>query len=255
MSRFLRAIREAAAKQPRGPLLPTAVSTREERLRLCRPAESWVVSAGTGEAVGIRVLDRTVFGAPLNAEVVHRNVVYERALARTGQYKTKRRGEINATTRKPFAQKGTGKARQGSLVGPHQRGGGKAHGPVLRSFAIGLPRKMRDLGLRVALSAKYRQDELVLVEGLVGAVEQGKTREVRDIVARLGVDRPLLVTATAEPADRLRRGAQNLFGVATCVAADISVYKLLRAHSLVLTPAAVAEITERLSVLPREAPA
>lgn len=111
-------------------------------------------------------LDPTVFGRPLRPDILQRVVNYQRRLWWQGTAKTKTRAEVRGGGRKPWKQKGTGRARHGSIRSPIWRGGGRAHGPVPHSHAIALPKRVRRLGLQTALSAKYQQGDLLLVDSL-----------------------------------------------------------------------------------------
>jgi len=170
-----------------------------------------------------------VFGVPFNQAVVHQVVVGQLANTRQGTASTKDRGEVSGSTRKLYAQKHTGRARAGSIKSPLRRGGGIIFGPKPRSYRQSLPKKMRRLALRCALSAKLRDNELMVLEQLTLA--EPKTKDMVRILGALGVDASALIV-TAETEVNVVKSARNLPGVKTMPAGllnavDILVYKML----------------------------
>src|SRR5438045_1031069 len=139
-----------------------------------------------GASVGTITLDERVFGIEPNLAVLHQVVVAQLANRRQGTADTRTRGEVRGGGRKPWRQKGTGRARQGSIRAPHWKGGGIVFGPHPRSYHRDLPRKMRRLALRSALSAKLQEGELLVIDQL--ALPAAKTKEMSALLARLGAD-------------------------------------------------------------------
>src|SRR3954466_16106838 len=130
----------------------------------------------SGDEVGIIQLAEYIFGIEPNVPVMHQAMVRQQANARLGTSNTLRRGEVQGSTRKLYKQKGTGRARAGSIRAPHRKGGGVAHGPHPRSYRQDMPRKMRRLAVRSALSAKFAADEIRFIDSL--ALEQPRTKDV-----------------------------------------------------------------------------
>jgi large subunit ribosomal protein L4 len=170
-------------------------------------------------------------------------VRYQLSKRQAGTHKTKMRGEVDRTTAKAYKQKGTGQARHGAKSAPQFRGGGKAFGPVVRSHAHELPKKVRQLALRHALSAKAREDAIIVVEAL--SIDAPKTKGLRDRFAKMGVSNALFIGgATIE--DSFAMAARNIIGVDVLPIQGINVYDILRRQKLVLTRDAVAALEERL---------
>ena len=144
-----------------------------------------VLSLKTGEVVEEIELDKYVFGAPIRPDVLHSVVVWQLAARRQGTHSAKTRGEVKGTTRKPWPQKGGGRARAGDLKAPHMRGGGVAFAPKPRNYYYALPQKIRRLGLRVALSAKYAEGRLVIVDD--DDLESHKTKEFAKLLQEKGL--------------------------------------------------------------------
>jgi len=202
-----------------------------------------VVTLENKAAGEIDLLD-AIFGLDPRADILDRVVQWQRAKARAGTHKTKDRSEVSGTGKKPFKQKGTGNARQGTLRGPHQEGGGRAHGPVVRSHAYSLPKKIRALGLKHALSAKQKAGKLVVVDTL--AVKDAKTKAVATSFAGLGLTKPLIITA-AEVDAGFALAARNVKGVDILPVIGANVFDILRHKELVLTKDAVSALQERLA--------
>ena len=204
----------------------------------------WDVVNLDSEVIGTVELADGVFAAEPRPDILARCVNWQLARRRAGTHKTKTRGEVARTGKKPYRQKGTGRARQGSTKGPHMRGGGIVFGPRPRDHSIDLPKKVRKLALRCALSAKRASGELVVLEQaeLPGA----KTKLLASQLARLGWRKPLVIDADA-PQQNFARAARNLAGVDLLPAIGANVYDILRHETLVLTRAAVDRLTERLA--------
>lgn len=196
------------------------------------------------KAAGEIELADAIFGLEPRADLLDRVVQWQRAKARAGTHKTKTRAEVSGTGKKPFKQKGTGNARQGTLRGLHQEGGGRAHGPVVRSHAYSLPKKVRALGLKHALSSKQKAGKLVVVDAL--SVKEAKTKLVSASFASLGLVKPLIITAADVDAG-FAQAIRNVKGVNILPVIGANVYDILRAKELVLTKDAVSALQERLA--------
>ena len=177
-----------------------------------------------------------VFDMPFNQAVVHQVMVAQRANARQGTASTKTRGEVTGSTRKLFRQKGTGSARAGSVKSPLRRGGGITFGPRPRSYRQALPKKMRRLALRCVLSAKLRDEELVVLEQL--GFEQPRTKDMASVLVALGVDSSALIV-TAEAEENVVKSARNLPGIKTLPANLLNVVDIISHKMLLMTEAAV----------------
>jgi large subunit ribosomal protein L4 len=190
----------------------------------------------SGQVVkNIEISDR-VFAAPFNEAVVHQAVVRQQANARQGTASTKTRGEVAGSSRKLFRQKHTGLARAGNKKSPLRRGGGITFGPRPRSYQQDMPKKMRQLALRCALSAKTRDEELKVLEEL--KFDQPRTREMAAILTALGIDSTALIV-TDKPEQNLIKSAHNLAGIKTMPASTISVVDILSSKMLLMTESAV----------------
>lgn len=201
-----------------------------------------------GEVVGSANLDETVWGIEPNIAVMHQAVVRQLANARLGTHDTQTRGEVRGGGRKPWRQKGTGRARQGSTRAPQWKGGGVVFGPHPRSYTQAMPRQMRRLALRSALSAKVR-DERVTVLREFASIEP-RTKEFKTLLTALPESRSLLVVLP-EKIDTIERAAANLPQVKTIIAANLSVRDILKYERLVLAEEAVAVI-EGMWALPAD---
>lgn len=197
-----------------------------------------------GEVVRSIALDERVFGITPNEAVVHQAVVAQQANARQGTHDTKTRGEVAGGGKKPYRQKGTGNARQGSTRAPHYRTGGVVFGPHPRSYEKALPRKMRRLALRSVLSARLAEQNLLVVDGF--EVAGGKTREMLQALGTLGAgDGALLVLGERD--ERVLRAARNLRTVHAVTPNGLNLLDALRMPRLVLTATAVDALTRTLT--------
>ena len=194
-----------------------------------------------GEVVDHIELKDEVFGVPQNQAVVHQAVVRQLANARQGTAGTKPRGQVSGGGRKPYRQKGTGRARRGSSRSPLLRGGGVVFGPHPRSYHQAMPKKMRRLALRCVLSAKVAEGEMVVVDEL--ALNEPKAKEMARILAALGVSSSALIV-TAEPDPNVYKSARNLERTKTLPANLLNVADLLSHRILMLTVAAVRRVEE-----------
>jgi large subunit ribosomal protein L4 len=193
-------------------------------------------------AAGSIDLDESVFGLDPRADILHRMVVYQLAKRQQGTHKAKPRNEVKATSKKMHRQKGTGGARHGNKAAPQFRGGGVAHPPRPRSHAIDLPKKVRRLALKHALSAKRAANELfILDEAKLG---DAKTRQLVDAFGKLGFSNALIVDAQID--DNFGMAARNIPNVDVLPVEGANVYDILRREKLVLTRAAVEGLEARL---------
>jgi large subunit ribosomal protein L4 len=197
-----------------------------------------------GEAVGQVELDDSIFAAPINPALMHQALVRQLANARLGTHKTKGRSEVAGGGRKPWRQKGTGRARQGSIRAAQWRGGGIIFGPTPRSYVQQMPRKMRRAAVRSALTSKAADDRIVVLDDL--AMAEPKTREMVDMLRRLNVDSTALILLATEDTT-VARSASNLPYVKLLRAHYVNVRDLLTYDYLVLPQSALTVIEEILS--------
>ena len=195
------------------------------------------------KAAGEIELSDAIFGLEPRTDLIQRVVLWQLSKRRAGTHKTKTRGEINRTTKKWYKQKGTGSARHGARSAPLFVGGGKAMAPVVRSHEYDLPKKVRALGLKHALSAKARDEKLIVVDE-VSAPEM-KTKALAKRLGKLGGRGTLIVDGEFEK--NFSKSARNLSNIALLPTAGLNVYDILRSDTLVLTRAAVQAIEERLA--------
>lgn len=199
-----------------------------------------VVDAHGNSLREIEVADE-VFAIEPNRWVLHQAYVAQMANRRAGGGHTLRRGEVRGSTRKIRRQKGLGRSRQGSIRAPHHVGGGIAHGPKPRDFSLRLPKQMRRLAIRSALSLHAAAGEILVVEGLVPP--EPKTKLVAQLLGGLGISRTvLLVTGEHEPV--LQRAARNIPFAKAMPAAYLNVVDLMNAHRLLMTEDAVRKVEE-----------
>jgi large subunit ribosomal protein L4 len=198
----------------------------------------------TGKVLRRIDLDDRVFGITPNQAVVHQAVVTQQANARQGTHDTRTRGEVAGGGKKPYRQKGTGYARQGSKRAPHYKGGGIVFGPHPRSYEKAMPRKMRRLALRSVLSSKLAEDALTIVDKF--ELETPKTKALLGLLSGLGITSGALVVC-AERSDGAWRAARNLSEVHIVTPNGLNLLDILRMPRLVLTEAAVLEITRTLT--------
>ncbi|MGZ9087087.1 MAG: 50S ribosomal protein L4 [Rhodoplanes sp.] len=204
----------------------------------------WDVVNLESETVGTVDLADGVFGLDARPDILARAVTWQLAKRRAGTHNTKTRGEVARTGKKPYRQKGTGRARQGSTKGPHMRGGGIVFGPRPRDHAIDLPKKVRKLALRTALSAKRAAGELVVLDK--AELGEAKTRLLASQLTKLGWSKPLVIDAE-KPETNFARAARNLVDIDVLPSIGANVYDILRHETLVLTRSAVEKLTERLA--------
>lgn len=183
-----------------------------------------------------------VFALEPRADILHRMVTYQLAKRRAGTHKTKGRSEISATGKKMYRQKGTGGARHGDKKVPQFRGGGKAFGPVVRSHAHGLTKKVRALALRHALSTKAGAGELIVLDE--AKLAEPKTKALKDAFAKLGLSSTLIVDG-AELDTNFALAARNIPHTDVLPVQGINVYDILRRDKLVLTKSALEALEAR----------
>ena len=194
------------------------------------------------QPVGSVELDESLFGLEVRPDILHRVVRWQLAKRQAGTHKTKGISEISGTTAKPFRQKGTGRARQGSMRATQFRGGATVFGPVVRSHAHDLTKKFRKLGLKTALSAKAQEGKLVILDS---AECSGKTKDLVAKVKALGWSSALIIDGP-DVTESFRRAAGNIIGLHILPSQGANVYDILRQDTLVLTKAAVESLGERL---------
>ena len=241
--RSLCAVTEGALREPSDPDLPDiSASIVHPRLQ---PVQAWVTDFETGSKLGIVELDRDVFGARARLDILHRVVVWQRAKRRSGTAKVKDRGEVRGGGKKPWPQKGTGRARQGSIRAPHWRGGGVVHGPRGPvSYDYTLPKKVRQMGVRTALSIKYAQGDLHIVDSL--QLSSHKTSHFLSILEKNGWKSALLVDGGSVE-KKLSLASSNVDQIDVLPSIGLNVYSMLMRKTLVLSLGAVRMLEERLT--------
>ena len=193
-------------------------------------------------SVGSAELPDELFAAEPRVDIIARVIHWQLAKRRAGTHKVKGMGEVSGTTRKPYKQKGTGNARQGSLRAPQFRTGGAVHGPVVRDHGYSLNKKVRRLGLISALSAKAAEGKLVVLDG-VAALE--KAKDVAAKVKNFGWSSALIVDASVE--EKFGRASRNVKGLDVLPVVGANVYDIMQHDVLVVTKAAVEGLKERLA--------
>jgi len=200
------------------------------------------VTTLAGKDAGKLKISDEIFGLDPREDILHRVVRWQLAKKQQGTHKTKGRSEIARTGAKMYRQKGTGRARHSSARVPQFRGGGRAHGPVVRDHSHDLPKKVRALGLKHALSAKAKDSSLIIIDDL--ALADGKTKSLVESFAKLGLSNALLIGG-AEVDAGFKRAAQNIANIDVLPVQGINVYDILRRQTLVLSKAAVEALEER----------
>ena len=198
----------------------------------------------TGSQVGDIDLSESVFGIEPNESVLHDAVVMQQASLRQGTHKTKGRSEVRGGGRKPWRQKGTGRARQGSIRSPQWVGGGVVFGPTPRSYSYKLPKKVRRLAIKSALSSKVKAADIVVLENL--NFDAAKTKDMVNVLSSLSVDSKALVV-TADYNDAVALSARNIPGVTFVTADGVNVLDVLKHDKLVITKEAVEKVEEVLA--------
>ncbi|CAM4476844.1 50S ribosomal protein L4 [Paenibacillus phoenicis] len=198
----------------------------------------------SGSQVGEVELNDAVFGIEPNTHVLHEAVVMQRASLRFGTHKVKGRSEVRGGGRKPWKQKGTGRARQGSIRAPQWKGGGTVFGPTPRSYSYKLPKKVRRLAIKSALSSKVIDQDIIVLDAL--AMNAPKTKEFAAILNNLKVERKALVVAPNYD-DNIALSARNIPGVKFVAADGINVLDVLTHDKLIITKEAVQKVEEVLA--------
>ena len=184
-------------------------------------------------------LPAALFDGTVNEHVLHRAVVTFLANQRHGTHDTKTRSEVSGGNQKPWRQKGTGRARQGSTRAPHWRHGGIAHGPHPRSYRLGIPKKMRQLAKKSALNARAREGGLVIVDAL--EYEKPKTKDLAALLAKLGAAEKKVLVLTANDAHNVYLSGRNIPDVHVMRFADATAYEILWAETVVVEIGALDE--------------
>jgi large subunit ribosomal protein L4 len=195
-----------------------------------------------GQEAGSVTLNKDIFGLEPRNDLIQRCVVWQLAKRRAGTHAVKNRAEINRTGKKAHAQKGTGGARHGSMRANLFRGGGRSFGPHPRSHAIDLPKKVRALALRHALSAKAKDGGIIVVDAL--SAKEAKTKALSAQFEKLGLANALIIGG-AEIEESFGRAARNIPNIDVLPVQGINVYDILRRQKLVLTRAAVEALEAR----------
>ncbi|XP_077233012.1 uncharacterized protein LOC143874528 isoform X1 [Tasmannia lanceolata] len=196
------------------------------------------------EDKGFMVLDGDVFDVPIRKDIIHRVVRWQLAKRQQGTHSTKTISEVSGTGRKPYPQKGTGRARHGTLRGPQFRHGATMHGPKPRSHAIKLQKKVRRLGLKIALSARTAEGKLLVFDDL--DVPNHKTKNIVNYVAQMENTKKLLVVDGGPINENLKLATQNLHYVNVLPSIGLNVYSILLHDTLVMSRDAVNRIVERM---------
>lgn len=195
-----------------------------------------------GADAGSVTLSDEIFGLEPRADILHRCVTWQLARRQAGTHRTKGRSEINRTSKKMYKQKGTGNARHGAASAPQFRGGGRAFGPVVRSHAIEMPKKVRALALKHALSSKAKAEQIIVLDKV--SLDDAKTKALKDRFEKLGIASVLVIDG-AEVEANVALAARNLPYVDVLPIQGINVYDILRRDTLVLTKAAVDALEAR----------
>ncbi|NOX94853.1 MAG: 50S ribosomal protein L4 [Alphaproteobacteria bacterium] len=196
----------------------------------------------SSKKTGAIELDDAIFGLEPRKDILHRCVVYQLAKRQQGTHHAQERNEVRGTSKKSGPQKGSGGARHGNRKANIFRGGGKAHGPRPRSHAISLPKKVRRLALMHALSSKYADGSLIIIDE--AKLKEAKTKAVVDAFAKLNLSNALIVDTEID--ENLGLAARNIAGIDLIPVMGANVYDILRKEKLVLTKAAVEGLEARL---------
>ncbi|MCK8602682.1 50S ribosomal protein L4 [Desulfoferrobacter suflitae] len=194
------------------------------------------------EVVGQLNLKDEIFAVPVNTHVLHQVVLYQLAKRRAGTAKVKGRSEVAGGGRKPWRQKGSGRARAGTSRSPLWRGGGTIHGPQPRSYEIKLPKKVRKLALKMALTQKLLDQELKVLDEL--ALERIKTKDFAAVLDRMQLDKTLVVIPAQN--EKVEKSARNLPRVKVLRSEGLNVYDLLNYHDVLMTRETIDKIEESL---------
>lgn len=190
-------------------------------------------------------LDKSIFGLSFREDLIQRMIRYQLAKKQSGNHKTKGISEISGTTKKPFKQKGTGSARQGSKRSPQMRGGAVIFGPQVRSHSHKLPKKIRSLALKIALSKKLSDGKLKVIDNL--KLNKSKTSFLKSKIEKLGIKSVLFISGKALDKNFVL-ASKNIPNIDLLSSNGINVYSIFKREYLVLTVDAINNITERLRV-------
>ena len=193
-----------------------------------------------GQNIGDIALSEEIFGQPVNAAVMHEVVVAHLANCRQGTQSAKTRAEVSGGGKKPWRQKGTGRARQGSTRSPQWRHGGVVFAPKPRDYTIRVNKKVKRLAMKSALSSKVEGNELIVFDAL--NIEAPKTKEMVKVLKAVDVNKALIVLADKD--DVVERASANIEGVKTTLVGTLNVYEILKYEKLILTKASVEKIEE-----------
>ena len=199
----------------------------------------------TGQKTGEMELNENVFGIQFNEAVVHQALIMQLASRRQGTAATKTRAQVRGGGKKPWKQKGTGRARAGSIRSPLWVGGGTVFGPQPRSYSFRMPRKVRRLAIRSALSAKVAEGELLVVEGI--GFDQPKTKQVVDMLKNFNAADNKALIITAEENENVEKSSRNIEGVKAITSMGLNVFDLLHHDKILITKDAVSRIEEVLA--------
>lgn len=194
------------------------------------------------EKVGDVELNDSLFGIEVNPHILHDIVRMQRASRRAGTACTKTRADVRGSSKKPWRQKGTGRARAGSVKSPVWRGGGTTFGPKPRDYSFKLPKKVRKLGLRMALSSRLSEDLLVVLDDFT--MEEIKTKKFVSVMETFDIDNALIVTCGKN--DALERSSRNVPGFKVLPAEGLNVYDILLHKHIILTQPCLGQLEERL---------
>ncbi|UTL72874.1 50S ribosomal protein L4 [Bacillus halotolerans] len=197
-----------------------------------------------GSTAGDIELNASVFGIEPNESVVFDAILMQRPSLRQGSHKVKNRSEVRGGGRKPWRQKGTGRARQGSIRSPQWRGGGVVFGPTPRSYSYKLPKKVRRLAIKSVLSSKVNDNNIIVLEDLT--LDTAKTKEMAAILKGLSVEKKALIV-TADANEAVALSARNIPGVTVVEANGINVLDVVNHEKLLITKAAVEKVEEVLA--------
>lgn len=195
----------------------------------------------SGEVVGDIQLNDSVFGIEVNEKVLHEVVKNYLANQRQGTHSAKTRSEVRGGGRKPFKQKGTGRGRQGTIRAPHYVGGGIAFAPKPRDYSYVLPKKVKRLAMKSALSSKVQNNEIIVLDDL--KVEDGKTKSMIAVLSNVKAGRKVLIL-TDEKKDDVIRTSNNIAKVKSTFVGQMNVYDILNHGTLVTTKSAIEKIEE-----------
>ena len=193
-----------------------------------------------GQNIGDIALSENVFGQPVNTAVMHEVVVAHLANCRQGTQSAKTRSEVSGGGKKPWRQKGTGRARQGSTRSPQWRHGGVVFAPKPRDYTIRVNKKVKRLAMKSALSSKVEENEVIVFDAL--NIEAPKTKEMVKVLKAVDVNKALIVLADKD--ETVERASANIEGVKTTLVGTLSVYEILKYEKLILTKASVEKIEE-----------